>query len=586
MGDSVSAVIRSPESSSAGPRAAPLAGEALALERTLAVARVFLALVSLAVIYYGSTGTDRDEALTILTGYAAFSGVLLAGLRFRRVVPSWLPAALHAVDVLCASALIVVTDAACSYFLPFFVLLAAANRWGGRETLLTGLAVVASIVVETVPHVRARVGAPTPLGHLLTQGSYFLVVVLLAGYLSWREKTLRAEALATARVMTRAQRRAGAASSLVAELREFAALAGSAEALLATEEIATGRLFTWSSRTAPARQPGPSWVSEVPALRRDAYFFPVPEGVGAWHVSANRAKPAAIDADGHRVAATINWPRAFADEHPSSSLIGVEGLAIEGFQVRLLLLDPTVGNPEAHLPFIQSLARQAAPAVHNLFLLRRIRSRISETERARLARELHDGVIQSLAGIELRLDVAQRSVLGTPEKARGALVDIQRLLREQIVGVRELMQSLRPRDVDGTTLVASLAGATERFGRQTGISAKFVADVETAALPPRACRELCYIVNEALTNVRKHSGATSVAVRFSTADEQWVLAIEDDGRGFGFAGRLAGSELEHLAVGPTIIRERTDSIGGLLTVESRPGQGALVEIRIPRYSYC
>jgi signal transduction histidine kinase len=104
-------------------------------------------------------------------------------------------------------------------------------------------------------------------------------------------------------------------------------------------------------------------------------------------------------------------------------------------------------------------------------------------------------------------------------------------------------------------------------------------------LSPRVCGEVARIVQEALVNVRKHSGAKTVLVRVSAPDGYWKFEIDDDGRGFGFAGRHSHADLEIGRKGPVVIKERVRSIGGTLAVESAPGQGARVEIWLPRTTH-
>ena len=90
------------------------------------------------------------------------------------------------------------------------------------------------------------------------------------------------------------------------------------------------------------------------------------------------------------------------------------------------------------------------------------------------------------------------------------------------------------------------------------------------------------IIQEALVNVRKHSQARSVLVRFAAEDGLWKLVIEDDGRGFEFSGRLSQAELDLSRRGPLVLKERVRSIGGELAIESVPGHGARLEIALPQ----
>jgi signal transduction histidine kinase len=159
---------------------------------------------------------------------------------------------------------------------------------------------------------------------------------------------------------------------------------------------------------------------------------------------------------------------------------------------------------------------------------------------------------------------------------------IQGLLREEVLKLRELMQQMKSLDVDSDRLLSFLSDTVERFQRETGITARFVSELDNPELPQRLCREVARIVQEGLVNVRKHSGAKQVLVRLGAQDKQLLLTIEDDGRGFPFPGRLSQSDLDVQGKGPLVIRERVRLMDGTLTIESTPGQGARLEIRIPQ----
>ena len=101
-------------------------------------------------------------------------------------------------------------------------------------------------------------------------------------------------------------------------------------------------------------------------------------------------------------------------------------------------------------------------------------------------------------------------------------------------------------------------------------------------MPDKVCRELLRIVQEGLVNIRKHSQARHALVRLSCNDSHWSLTIEDDGKGYPFAGKLNEEELDQMGKGPTIIKERVRLIAGALTVESTPGQGSRLEVKVPK----
>jgi signal transduction histidine kinase len=140
---------------------------------------------------------------------------------------------------------------------------------------------------------------------------------------------------------------------------------------------------------------------------------------------------------------------------------------------------------------------------------------------------------------------------------------------------------LRPPELDPGKLLSSLADVVTMFQFETGIAASFASEVEEVSLPPRVCGEIGRIVQEALINVRKHSGARQVLVRFLSQQGLSKLIIEDDGRGFEFSGRLSLAELDAIEKGPRVIKERVRSIGAELAIESVPGQRARLEIVFP-----
>jgi len=207
---------------------------------------------------------------------------------------------------------------------------------------------------------------------------------------------------------------------------------------------------------------------------------------------------------------------------------------------------------------------------------------IAVAERARVARELHDGVLQSLIGLEMQVDVWRREAALSDEVVASRFGHIQEALRNEVLDLRDLMQQMKPACIEPTQILDQLADQVERFERQTGITAQFVSEIHELSLSSHVCSEIARIVQEALVNVRKHSGARNVIVRVSAPQGYWKFEVDDDGAGFGFSGRHSHADLEAGRKGPVVIKERVRAIGGRLVVESAPGQGARVEVWLPR----
>jgi signal transduction histidine kinase len=292
----------------------------------------------------------------------------------------------------------------------------------------------------------------------------------------------------------------------------------------------------------------------------------------------------AFDSAGHAKYAT-HWtiPASLAAAHPFRQLVTSPVKLGDEWAGRVFVLDPRVGvRLTALARFLQVLVRQVGPAVFNVYLLGRLRARAGAIERARVARELHDGVIQSLIAVEMRLEVLRSQAPLRVTPAGGELTELQTVVRDEVLHLRELMQQMRPLEFDPEEMLEHMADLVQRFGRDTGITARFATDLKEVGLPRNVCFELTRIVQEGLVNVRKHSAARSVLVRFGARDGFWILDIDDDGRGFPFKGRLQHDDLDARRVGPTIIKERVRSIGGQLILETAPGCGARLEVLVPQ----
>jgi two-component system, NarL family, sensor histidine kinase DevS len=196
-----------------------------------------------------------------------------------------------------------------------------------------------------------------------------------------------------------------------------------------------------------------------------------------------------------------------------------------------------------------------------------------ELERRRLARELHDETGQALTSVLLGLKRVEESK--THEEARAAAAG----LREQLVGtlqsVRRLAVELRPKALDDFGLVAALERLGETFGEQTGITVDVETNLDSIRLSPEVETALYRIVQEALTNVAKHSGASRVSVVVTRREGIVTAVVEDDGKGFGAAG--GGDE----GLGLVGMKERVGLLDGRLAIESTEGAGTTVVAEVP-----
>jgi len=415
---------------------------------------------------------------------------------------------------------------------------------------------------------------------------YLLVLGFLLGYLAEQQKQLRAEKVVIARTIGQARVEAGVTRTLQEITGEMVSLYGAHRLLLVSQEVNSYRVFvgelTPSAEGTSFRWLDPSATDRESFLSESAAVACYAERRGA---GAERGfSLLALDEEGIRIQQiSPEFLTRLPQRYEFQSLMMVSFAFGQEWRGRIFLLDPTLaGETEEELHFLQELVRQVGPAVYNVLLLRRLRLRAGAVERARFARELHDGAVQSLIAVEMQVDVLRRQATSKPDLVTTELGRIQGLLREEVLKLRELMQQMKTLDVDSKKLLGVINDTVERFQRETGISARFVSDLHELDMPQPVCRELTRIVQEALVNVRKHSGARQVLVRLGAKNGTWRVEVEDDGRGFPFSGRLSHSELDTIGRGPLVIKERVHLIEGELTIESNPGQGSRLEITVPQ----
>src|SRR5215472_12384289 len=200
-------------------------------------------------------------------------------------------------------------------------------------------------------------------------------------------------------------------------------------------------------------------------------------------------------------------------------------------------------------------------------------------ERQRIAGDIHDTLTQGLASVVMLLEAAQAAYqAGQPEAGR-RIEEAARTAREALQDVRRLVWDLRPEVLERGTLEVALARLTAQLEEQTGMAAQMVVTGESGALAPQVEVTLLRVAQEALANVKRHARAQEVTVTLSYIGDEVALDVQDDGRGFAPVMRVGASPGGGL--GLTTMRERVEALGGTLTVESAPGDGATVVAQLP-----
>ena len=254
----------------------------------------------------------------------------------------------------------------------------------------------------------------------------------------------------------------------------------------------------------------------------------------------------------------------------------IKGEVVQG---RVFIADPTERSPlaaeivalllERTLDYTASLRSSTRDAVRE--------------ERLRVARDLHDGLLQSFTGIVLQLETLHSMIDSKADEARHLITDIEGILMADQRELRAYVEQLRPRrriDVP-FDFQARMHELKSRFQTQWGVGVTFEMESEIDPLVAKSLGpETFRIIQEAVTNSAKHGSAAHVQVRVSSGQDRMVIEVIDDGSGFPFHGRMTLAGVRESGIGPAMLAERVAALNGDLAVESS-GSGAKLEISVP-----
>lgn len=565
-------------------------GKALYREQAVAVFRLVAALAFVVEfpLIGAMAGAHQSAVRLILFGYACFSLLVAARIFIARPVSSLYLVFVHISDIFWPALICLFTGCSRSPFLLLFTfaVLVVPYRRKSLETLLVALLSVLIVVSESLAAEMPGLAnlhlakAPLQLGPFAVRAA---IVLVLGGFLAytahWSGREQQAYAVRS--ILRRLKADAGIQANLREILPAIVEIFEAARVVLVVRSSSTWRVFEWG---ASGDDIGPPVYRDVPCSEECRYFWPMPMGtssIASWR-TGRRRDYFALDADGCRVAvdtdgydAVFGWNLQFDTLLVSSLRFGTEWTG------RIFLVDPPCGaGRESCLRLLQQLALEVGPAVYDYYLWQHTSVRVRAAERQRLARDLHDGVVQTLIATELRLDLLRRQSenRGTDKETVETLESAQAILRGEVYRLRSQIDQLR--SATPPRAFPSLAEIAASFQRETGIATRYTCEVQEEAIPANISRELVRIVEEALSNVRRHSGARTVEVRLDSHRDAWEVVIQDDGRGFDFTGRLSLAQLDAAGKGPRVIRERVHLANGDLVLESWPDRGARLKIRL------
>lgn len=270
----------------------------------------------------------------------------------------------------------------------------------------------------------------------------------------------------------------------------------------------------------------------------------------------------------------------YSGEKPPREML--RELAIQGYHdktdgpERLLLWVDVALKAADQVGHIRAAEREIADSHTQLQRLSARLLRLQEEEREHISRELHDHLGQLLTAIGMNAEWTLNHCASASLDARERLQEAIRLVREATQATRELSATLRPSELQGLGLEASIRKYTREFARRSSLDVEFSSNLHEHPLTPEVATNLYRVVQEALTNVARHAVATRIDVSLQRSAQQIVLNVEDNGKGFD-AAHISDPH----AVGLVGMYERARLIGGTLTLRSTPGAGASVTLTVP-----
>ncbi|MGE3275190.1 MAG: sensor histidine kinase [Vicinamibacterales bacterium] len=534
-------------------------------ESRIAVARAVLGASSLFAIWLDPAEPSTYAGLTysLHALYVAYA-VSLAAFTLRGPVVGWLPLATHGFDIVAFSVFQYLTLGPSSPFFLYFVfsLFCAALRWNWQGVLWTAL-----LVLPAYMGMGAWISWTLPdnafeLNRFIIRTVYLGVAAALLVYLGLHEAQLRDEI----RRLARWPQPSGAPA---AELR--------------------ARVLEHAGAVMGARQVLVVWDVDDEPWRHLALW-------DATGTATERLAPGALEplvASEHAAAVLVTTGAARAGEpspvHPdvASRLTGtVVSAPFAGDQVSgRLFLAGLDGAAEEILPLAEVVARETGATLDALEAADRSGQLAIREERVRVARDLHDGVLQSLTALRLELRALADGGAVTEGRTLDRLLAVERALALEQRELRIFIDGLRPAGVSAAvptprTVGAVLASVRDRVAGQWRVPVEVEADAPDQLLEAATARALALMVHEAVVNALKHGGPSRVQVAARHDGRHLSVRVSDDGCGFAFHGRHDHAALVRSGQGPASLRDRIGGLGGQLAVDSGPA-GATVELILP-----
>ena len=541
--------------------------------------RLILACSALVIIVIDPSEPDRLVLVTYsaLCFYVGYSIVMywLA----RRASPVVGSRVVHWIDVGWYLLLISLSSGTSSvfFFFFFYAVVVASFRWGFREGML--VTVAAAILFTVIGYVSAPAERNFELNRFLLRPIYLLVLGYLMAYWGGAEIDLKRRLALLKEVNTLSNPRFGVAQTIVSIMQRVRAFYDAKVGLLilnAASSSADGGGFQLIR------------VEETPEgeeVERDAVpaelagqFLVLPERLAALYNAGRRLRFAretvylATDiVTGEQSAEGKEECARIASLLDAESFITLPVIYRGQTRGRFFLTKDCRGFDESDVGFLQQIVEHVMPVLSNVRLLDQLATKAAEHERQKIARDLHDSVIQPYIGLQYKL-AAIRNKLSAGE--RDVSDDLNQLFDttvSEITGLRHYVRELRDKATAADHLLAAIRRYTEQFQENYGISVEVICRSDLM-ITDRLAAELIQMVHEGLINAWKHTEATSCVVRLDASGNNLVLCIENNN---------APQDAARTSFSPRSLTERAASLGGSISIEHKGASQTVICARIP-----
>jgi signal transduction histidine kinase len=555
-------------------------------EKIIAFCRVLLALATVAIVTVDPKQPSYAPpiAVVILLSYLAYSVVLFLLVRGEQVRQERVGAFSAALDIVWVSVITLLTERGPSPFfmLHVFLISSVSVRWGlaatVRVTAFLALAYPAMVLAAS-----DLLGADFSLGRThLVRPVYLLVIGYLIGYLGEHERRSKRKLRLLLDLTAVVRRTPPTGRTLTQLMRRALAFFEGQQALLVLRDPESGRYFTWSVTRRRSHVRVGLRITED-----DPYVFPFASETEGF--IANDLRPSRRSALCYDVLTTTIARRLIPPDVPLPG-DGAQALLVAPVLIRQSLRGCAVVARETRrkftrddLEFLLVLVGQAAAG----FEAGRLQAKAEEVavleERARIARDLHDGFIQALAGIDLRVEACKLNLQRDPSRVPRALEELHQAVDRGYREVRHYLTVLRTASRQADDFGSTLDRLAAEFSIRERLRVYLSRPPADPGLPTSTAYELTQIVREALHNAVRHGRATQAVVKLAARRSHVYLVVRDNGRGFtnGRSDSIDSDGFLAPAAAPWSIRERAAALGGSLRVWSRANEGAEISLLIP-----